>query len=265
MIRDFPSCKAQQNGYALLLIMFFLAALALTLAAATPNLLTQGRREKEKEMVWRGKQYVRGINLYYKKYHRFPQQLEDLYKAKTGIRFMRQEYKDPLNSVDGSWRLIYVAPDGRIVGSLRKNQNMYFGAAPPPAGSQAALVGNSFSSSSFFAGSVSPPASAGLGSFSSSPFSSGPQSSFSSSSTQNQSPALTSLGPDTPPLTTQTPPTTAPPDGAPIDDSTLPKTNTIIGVGSKINKNSFLWLDGEKNYLQFEFVWTAKEAQVVGH
>jgi len=29
----------------------------------------------------------------------------------------------------------------------------------------------------------------------------------------------------------------------------------IIGVGSKINKSSFLWYDKAKNYRQFEFVW----------
>jgi len=29
--------------------------------------LTEGRREKEKEMIWRGKQYTRGVKLYYRK------------------------------------------------------------------------------------------------------------------------------------------------------------------------------------------------------
>ncbi len=29
----------------------------------------------------------------------------------------------------------------------------------------------------------------------------------------------------------------------------------IIGVGSKVNKKSFLWYDKAKNYREFEFIW----------
>src|SRR5208337_4472801 len=110
-----------QRGYALLVVMFLLALLVLTTITVAPNVLTEGRREKEKEMVWRGKQYVRGIRRYYMKMHRFPTEIDDLVKPKTGIRFMRQAYKDPMNEVDGSWRLIYVGPNGQLIGSL-KNQ-----------------------------------------------------------------------------------------------------------------------------------------------
>src|ERR1700690_2609778 len=100
-------------------MMVFLALLVLRTVALAPNLLTNSRRDKEEEMIWRGKQYVRGIRLYYQKTHKFPTELEDLYKPKTGMRFMRQAYKDPMNAVDGSWRLIYVGPNGQLIGSLK--------------------------------------------------------------------------------------------------------------------------------------------------
>src|SRR5262249_35199400 len=32
---------------------------------------------------------------------------------------MRQAYKDPMNSKDGEWRLIYVGPAGQLIGSLK--------------------------------------------------------------------------------------------------------------------------------------------------
>src|SRR5262245_47191745 len=88
--------------------------------AVAPNLLNQGRREREQEMVWRGKQYVRAIKMYYRKTGKFPTSLEDLTKPKIGnIRFMRQTYKDPMNGKDGEWRLIYVGPAGQLIGSLK--------------------------------------------------------------------------------------------------------------------------------------------------
>src|SRR5271165_6948242 len=102
--------RSNQSGYALLLVMFFMALLVVSLAAVAPSSLSQGRREKEEEMIWRGKQYERGIKLFYLKNHRIPTSLEELTQARTGIRFMRKAYLDPMNQVDGSWRLIYIGP-----------------------------------------------------------------------------------------------------------------------------------------------------------
>src|SRR5260370_10922475 len=76
-------------------------------------------------MIWRGKQYVRGIKLFYRKNGRFPTSVDDLVKPKVGsLRFMRQAYKDPMNKEDGTWRLIYVGAAGQLIGSLKPRQNL---------------------------------------------------------------------------------------------------------------------------------------------
>src|SRR5258707_4297467 len=114
-----------QEGYALTLVIFMLALIVIASVAAAPDVITNGRREREEEMIWRGNQYVRGIRLYVRYYQmhggttRFPTSIEDLTKNKVGIRFMRQAYKDPVNPVDGSWRMIYVGPNGQLIGSLK--------------------------------------------------------------------------------------------------------------------------------------------------
>ena len=83
--------KRGERGYALLLIVFLATLMLLSTMVVAPNVLTEGRREKEKEMIWRGKQYTRGVKLYYRKMGRFPTSLEDLTKPKVGsLRFMRQ-------------------------------------------------------------------------------------------------------------------------------------------------------------------------------
>src|SRR5271155_5353003 len=147
-------CRVQR-GYALLLIMFSLALLAATAMTVAPNILTEGRREKEQEMIWRGKQYARAVKLYNTKLGHFPTSLDDLTKPKTGsIRFMRQAYKDPMNKEDGSWRLIYVGPAGQLIGSLKPPQTLQQGAGQPgtPA---AALSGQGTTSQSAFGSSQS--------------------------------------------------------------------------------------------------------------
>src|SRR5467141_3256730 len=117
--------KHSERGYALLLVIFLGTLLLISTMVVAPNILTEGRREKEKEMIWRGKQYTRGVKLYYRKMGRFPTSLDDLPNPKVGsLRFLRQAYKDPMNKEDGTWRLIYVGAAGQLIGSLKPRQNL---------------------------------------------------------------------------------------------------------------------------------------------
>ncbi|MCL6481586.1 MAG: hypothetical protein K6U02_07660 [Firmicutes bacterium] len=112
--------RTTQAGYALLSAVFLVAVLIIALSAAVPDLLTQGQREREEELIWRGQQYARAVKLYFRKNGRFPQKLEDLTEPQNNIRFIRKAYSDPMNREDGSWRLIYMAPNGQLIGSITR-------------------------------------------------------------------------------------------------------------------------------------------------
>src|SRR5690348_11110063 len=140
------SRKPREQGYALLLVIFMTSMLLILATMAAPNIKTEVQREKEKEMLWRGRQYARGIKLNYRKLGRFPTSIDDLTKPKVGsLRFIRQAYKDPMNAQDGSWRFIYVGPAGQLIGSLKPPQtNLQFGQVPgmgTPVGGMAAAPG----------------------------------------------------------------------------------------------------------------------------
>ena len=255
-----------QQGYALLTIVFFVALLALSVTVVAPNIITNTKREREEEMIWRGRQYVRAIRLFYGKTHRFPTELEDLYKPKTGIRFLRQAYKDPMNSKDGSWRLIYVGPNGVLIGSL-KNRTVNlagqptdtFGASTNGPGSPAQGNSSMFGSSNGF-GSASSFGSNNGSAFGNSQAGSGAGFGANSVSSTNQ-PATSANGQPIP----------ADPfgDGDPalqtssLSDSPVIGGN-IIGVGSKVNQRSIIWFEKAKNYRQFEFVWDPSVDAVTG-
>src|ERR1700727_4085469 len=129
---------ANQDGYAILLVSFLTALMLLTVIVAAPAVRTERRREQEEEMIWRGKQYVHAIKLYYRKNGRFPTNIDDLTKPKNGsLRYLRQEYKDPMNKEDGKWRLIYVGPSGQLIGSTKPQQTIQIsgaGSVGTPAG-----------------------------------------------------------------------------------------------------------------------------------
>ena len=164
-----------EDGYALMMVVFFTALMLIGAMVVAPRILQEGKREKEKEMIWRGKQYVRGVKLYYLKMGRFPTSIDDLTKPKTGsLRFMRQAYKDPMNAEDGSWRLIYVGPAGQLIGSLKPPQTLQLPTGGAGLGTAASVMANNSTgqpanSSSFGSSSSSAfGSSSGFGSFGSS-------------------------------------------------------------------------------------------------
>lgn len=256
--------RRREQGYALLMVIFMATMLLIMAAMVAPNIKTEGQREKEKEMIWRGKQYARGIKLYYRKLGRFPTSVDDLTKPKVGsLRFMRQAYKDPMNPQDGSWRLIYVGPAGQLIGSLKPQpQNLQFGQVAPGMGTPVtAMAGPGAPNSGFGSvlgqaigqvGSLNPQGQAGtqpgssssFGSFGSNP-STSPNPSNSSNPTATTGPAVsadqsTGANGDTP---------------IPEGDTPTILGGNIIGVGGKINKKSVIVYDKAKNYRLFEFIW----------
>jgi hypothetical protein len=109
-----------EGGYALLTVIFMVATMILLASTAALRIDTQGRRERETELAWRGEQYERAIGLYFRKFGKYPTKVEDLVKQTNGVRFLRQAYTEPMNKDDGSWRFIYVGPGGQLIGSLRR-------------------------------------------------------------------------------------------------------------------------------------------------
>ena len=114
------SRRPAQRGYAYLMALFMVVTLIIGSQVAMKNIVTEGRREREAEMIWRGQQYVRAIRLYYVKTGHYPSNLDDLKKGLPELHFLRYAaYKDPMKKDDAKWRLIYVNAAGQIIGSVK--------------------------------------------------------------------------------------------------------------------------------------------------
>jgi hypothetical protein len=155
--------RSRQSGYAFLVALFMMLIVAAGTIVLLENLVTDGRRIREQQTVWRGEQYKRGIRLYYRKTGHFPQNVDDLIKGVPGVHFLREKYKDPMNSADGSWRFIYVNAAGQITGSVRYATlqqmvlvDQYLGLVPGaiPLGPQNAGIGVPASSLSSLGGTA---------------------------------------------------------------------------------------------------------------
>ena len=250
--------RKRQRGYALMMVVFFTALLLIATMAAAPSILVQGKREKEEEMIWRGKQYIRGVKLYYRKMGRFPTSVDDLTKPKIGsLRFMRQAYKDPMNQADGSWRLIYVGPSGQLIGSLKPPQSLKLPSSPGLGTPASSLAGNRPQSGGFNSpagGSGSP-----TGTGSQTPGAGGtqtpPEAQASGSSGDASGTGSASAGSSDSMSTPQS--------ITPTESSTIIGGN-IIGVGSKIKSPSVIIYEKAKNYRLFEFIWDPSKDVAIG-
>lgn len=255
-----PDQCAGQRGYALLMVVFLAAVMIIVAAAAAPNMLTEGKRAREEEMIWRGEQYKRAIGLFYRKTGRFPTSVDDLMKGNAGIRFLRQPYKDPMNKADGTWRFIYISPGGQLVGSVRYTSLAQMAAA------QAQRLGGA---PGLAAGGVpGAPGSAASGDQSQQGSNAQGASQNPSGSPQNPAgaqgvqPGAAGPQPGQPgggvglPLSGEQPQA--------LDTSSGVMGGSIIGVASTVDTPSIKIYEGGTKYKQWEFIWNPLAVVSIG-
>ena len=112
-----PGRRAKgEQGFAFLTIIFLAAALLIGLALSLPRAAMQAQRLREERLIYRGEQYKRAIELYFRAHKKYPSDLDDL-EERNGVRYLRQRYKDPMNENE-EWRFIRMGSDGRFKDSL---------------------------------------------------------------------------------------------------------------------------------------------------
>jgi type II secretory pathway pseudopilin PulG len=93
-----------EEGYVLLIAIFFVALLVLSLAVAAPQVAKSIQRDRDLETFHRGMQYRRAVQLYYRSFHAYPPNIDALVKT-NNIRFLRKRYIDPITGKD-DWKPI---------------------------------------------------------------------------------------------------------------------------------------------------------------
>jgi hypothetical protein len=223
---------------------------------AAPSILNTGRREKEQELIWRGNQYVRGIRLYYQKNGRYPQNREELVKGTLGVHFVRKQFADPVANQGGDWRFIYVSPAGQLTGSVRYHTLQEMAAAlgagvniGGPPGSAAPGTTGAVGTGGAPGATGQSGTGAGSGVFAGSGGAAPGTSQGQPGSQSNAAnPAAAASGGLTPAGMglTQTPLQAV--DGPVLGGS-------LVGVASKVKKDSLMVYQGKENYFQWEFIF----------
>ena len=144
----------REGGFTLAVVVVFTSVLLVALAGAVLNWQTAVKREREEELIFRGKQYQRALVLWYAHWSRtlgtpqvvYPSTVDALLNT-NNKRFLRKKWKDPITNEE--WRFIKVGPNNRPLltvlpgspeGSVQGGQNPYGSSGSrqsPSAGAQA--------------------------------------------------------------------------------------------------------------------------------
>jgi hypothetical protein len=266
--------RSQESGYAYLMALFMVLFIIASSMVVLQNMKTQARREKEAEMVWRGKQYERAIRLYFRKTGHYPQTMDDLQKGMPDLHFLRQAYKDPMNASDGSWRFIYVNPAGQIIGSMKyaNLQQMALldtpGGPPPMPGGGLGVPASSLADNSGISGAQQNPSAStqppqqnttpGFGQNAPTPQPGGPGGLVGGFGQQNPQPSGPTSMFGQSGSSTGNPLLDMKPTG-PVDGPVLGAF--LTGVASNSTRKSIRVYKGGKIYKEWEFIWNPLEDQ----
>jgi type II secretory pathway pseudopilin PulG len=89
----------------LVAVIFLVLLLSISMAVALPRISKEIQRDREVETMHRGKQYIRGIRMYYKKFGAYPPNVDAMVKGTNNIRFLRKKYADPTTGKE-DWKAV---------------------------------------------------------------------------------------------------------------------------------------------------------------
>ena len=96
-MQQVQATRRGDSGYAMVALLVAIAVMAVLMSVALPVWRQASQREKKAELVWRGEQYDRAVQLYRKKFSApGPPNLDTLVEQK----FLRRKYKDPITGGD---------------------------------------------------------------------------------------------------------------------------------------------------------------------
>ena len=254
----------------LVAIIFMLAILILSMAVAIPRVRDDIRRDREVETMQRGKQYIRAVQLYYRKFGAYPPNIDALVKT-NNMRFLRKKYVDPTTGKD-EWKPV-------LFGQNKTPQAMGFFGQPLAASSLAGTGpgGGNGMPGAVGAGGTGSASPTGGGLFNSTPTSGSSTDAGATSPPTTGTPAGTTGGTDANGNPTTGTGTTGTPSAGGVGSGTTSTTGTgtsgtgttgtgtsgqtfggggIIGFSPQSPKQSILVYKKKNHYNEWEFLYS---------
>jgi len=130
----------RESGFTLVGVVVAMAILTILIAAVGPSIATIIQRDKETELIFRGKQFARAVLVFQKRFGRYPNSLKELKEARP--RAIRRLWREPLCNCEDGWVPIIagtpeampmsaVPPGSQPRGGFPRTPTPGFGNQPP--------------------------------------------------------------------------------------------------------------------------------------
>lgn len=111
----YPCKRHREQGYVLLVLLFFVALLSIGFLAMSEKIGFQIKRDREEELIHRGSEYSRAVRKYVRQFGRYPNSIAELENT-NNIRCLRKRYKDPITGKD--FKILHYGDVPTIAGPL---------------------------------------------------------------------------------------------------------------------------------------------------
>ena len=121
--------RAAESGHLLIAVMVGVGVLLVFSTVALQAWSTTIKRDREEELIFRGRQIAMAIRLFQKFNGRFPgeyKELQQLTGQGGGQYVLRHPYKDPMMP-SGEWGYVYLTPQGQTITSATIAENQKTG------------------------------------------------------------------------------------------------------------------------------------------
>lgn len=138
--------RRKERGYTLVALMIGITVMTVLIASVLPLASAETQRDREEELIFRGRQYAEGIRTFRRRYGRYPTSLREM--LDTRPRTLRKLWKDPMMKSE-VWGLINFGVGVPLIPGARGGAGAGKGTGPSPS----PVPSPSPTPSSFFGGS----------------------------------------------------------------------------------------------------------------
>jgi type II secretory pathway pseudopilin PulG len=100
---------SRARGYTLVALLVGVTVMSVLIASVVPLASAEAQRDREEELIFRGRQYAEGIRVFRRRFGRYPNTLKELHELKP--RSIRKLWKEPISNTD-VWGLLSIANAG---------------------------------------------------------------------------------------------------------------------------------------------------------
>ncbi len=103
--------RPREAGFTLVMLVMVIAVMSIMMGVAVQAVSFQMQREREAELIFRGRQYVEAIRIFKAKYGRNPMRMKEIWEADPKV--IRQKWKDPITNSE-NWGIIFMGQERQV-------------------------------------------------------------------------------------------------------------------------------------------------------